>query len=108
MLKPGTTTELEIWRDRKSRKVTARVVELEPQEPSAIPARNLRPRGGAEPATEQPIPGLSVRPLTPEERRMVETDGTLVVEQVTGLAGERLRSGDIILDVAGTPVDSVT
>lgn len=106
-LKPGTATDVEIWRDRKSRTVTARVVELEPQEPSAIPARNLRPRGGAEPAIEQAIPGMSVRPLTAEERRMVETQGTLVIEQVTGQAAERLRSGDIILDVAGTPVDSV-
>jgi serine protease Do len=106
-LKPGTATQLEVWRDRKSRTVTARVVELEPEpEATAVPARNNRPRG-AEPAVEQTALGLSVRPLTADERRMVNTDGTLVIEQVTGSAAEQLRPGDIILDVAGSPVSTV-
>jgi serine protease Do len=108
-MKPGTPTELEVWRDRKARNITARVVEQDPPEATAVPTRNARPRGGAiEPPVAEPTAlGLAVRPLTAEEKRLVQTEGSLVIESVTGPAEQSLRPGDIILDVAGTPVDTV-
>jgi serine protease Do len=108
-LKPGTATQLEVWRDRKLQKVTARVVELEePGQPTAADRSRIRPLPrGAEPPVEETALGLAVRPLTAEEKRLVQTDGVLVIERVSGAAEERLRPGDIILDVAGTPVKSV-
>lgn len=51
--------------------------------------------------------GLSVRPLTREEKRRNDTDGSLVIEQVQSPAAESgVRPGDIILGVNGVPVRS--
>jgi serine protease Do len=52
--------------------------------------------------------GIAVRPLTPEEKQQVETDGTLVVEEVSGAAAiAGVQPGDIILGVNGKSVASV-
>ena len=49
-----------------------------------------------------------MRPLTPEEKQQVETDGSLVVEEVSGAAAVAgVQPGDIILGVNGKPVTSV-
>ena len=100
-IKPGTDTQIEVWRDHAVKKLTVRVAELkEDGEKTAATAGQ-----GAE---EQGTLGLSVRPLEPEERRQVKTEGTLVVEEATGpaaLAG--VQPGDIILGVNGTPVKSI-
>jgi serine protease Do len=109
VLKPGTTAELEIWRDKKLRKATPRLVELSPSAEGAVPAslRGDRQSGATPPAEEAPL-GLTVRLLTADEKRAIDTDGSLVVEGVEGpAAAAELRAGDIILDVAGTPVKSV-
>jgi serine protease Do len=109
VLKPGTTAELENWRDKKLRKATPRLVELSPSAEGAVPAslRGDRQSGATPPAEEAPL-GLTVRLLTADEKRAIDTDGSLVVEGVEGpAAAAELRAGDIILDVAGTPVKSV-
>jgi serine protease Do len=109
-LKPGTETTLEVWRNSRMQKIKARVVEdKQAEEPRTVPTRNNSGPRGAEPARpEQVSEGLSVRLLTPEEKRMVETEGTLVVEEATGpAAASNLQRGDIILDVANTPVTTV-
>ena len=50
-----------------------------------------------------------MRPLQPAEREEAQTEGTLVVEDVTGpAAAAGVRPGDIILGVNGTRVKSVT
>jgi serine protease Do len=96
---PGKETQLEIWRDRNVRRLTARVVEMKPEgEGSTSPAGS---GGTAEPASL----GLSVRPLQPDERQQVDTEGTLVVEEVEGPAARAgIQPGDIILGVNGTRV----
>ncbi len=102
---PGTETQLDIWREQKLQKVSLRVVELVRE--GAIPASIGERRGGREqgpPAASETSLGLSVRPLTAEEREQTGTQGTLVIERVDGPAADQLRPGDIILDVAGTPV----
>jgi serine protease Do len=46
--------------------------------------------------------------LTPEEKKQVETDGSLVVEEVSGAAAlAGVQPGDIILGVNGKPIQSV-
>ena len=52
--------------------------------------------------------GLSVRPLDADERRSAETEGYLLVEDVTGAAAAAgVRPGDVILGVNGKPVKSI-
>ena len=49
-----------------------------------------------------------MRPLTPDEKQQVETEGSLVVEEVSGAAAlAGVQPGDIILGVNGKPIASV-
>ncbi len=99
-VKPGGTVELEVWSDKKLRKVSVRVEEM--KEDGAT-AANLQGRGGA--AAEPTSLGLSVRPLNAQERQQVETEGSLVVEEVSGAAEVAgVQPGDIILGVSGVRV----
>jgi len=53
--------------------------------------------------------GLAVRPLAPEEKEQIETEGNLVVEQVSGPAlAAGVRQGDIILAVNSKPVKTIS
>ena len=52
--------------------------------------------------------GLTVRPLDPQEKEQAETQGNLVVEEVTGPAASAgVQPGDIILGVNGKRVKTV-
>jgi serine protease Do len=100
-IRPGSTTELEIWSDRKLRKVTAKIVEMK----EAGATSEAAPVRGGGSAAEPAALGLSVRPLTTDEKVQVETSGTLVVENVTGAAeAAGIRPGDVILGVGGVRV----
>jgi hypothetical protein len=67
-----------------------------------------RSHSAERPRAEQTSLGMTVRLLTPQERQMVRTEGTLVIEEVAGSAAvDGLRPGDIILGVERTPVKTV-
>ena len=75
--------------------------ELEEKEPVRTAAR----QGGGD---ETARLGIAVRPLTPDEKKQVDTEGNLVVEEVSGPAAVAgVQPGDIILGVNGKPVASV-
>ena len=99
-LKPGAHVELELWRDKSARKLTVEVEELK----ETRSAKNDSPaeRPGAK-------LGLSVRPLSPEERRAAHLEGGLLIEDVDGPAlAAGLRPGDVILGANGQRVANVT
>jgi serine protease Do len=99
--KPGTTAELRVWRDGKISTLEAQVAQLEEKEPERVSAR----QGGGD---ETARLGIAVRPLTPDEKKQVETEGSLVVQEVAGPAAVAgVQPGDIILGVNGKPVTSV-
>jgi serine protease Do len=98
-LKPGSKVELEVWRDRATRKVEVGIDELK----EGRLARNdsSEERGSAK-------LGLSLRPLSPQEKRAGHVDAGLLVEEVDGAALEAgLRPGDVIVGANGQRVATV-
>jgi len=90
-----------VWRGGKQLNVSVAVAELHEQQQSAS-ARGRSPGGGVK------VPGafgLTVRPLNPQEKQQAGTQGSLVVEEVTGPAATaEVQPGDIILGVNGKRV----
>ena len=112
-IRPGNTAVLEVWRDRKARKVSVKVVELEPAEPELAAKEDAKPESKADRL------GLVVRELTDEEieraraqreRRGLDPDEIpegLLVERAQGAARDAgVQRGDFILNVNGKPVKS--
>lgn len=101
-IKPGTDVDLTLWRGGKQQKITVRVDQLdEPQSRSGGKA-------SSDSANSESRLGLSVRPLLPQEKQQLNTDGALVIEQVNGpavVAG--VQPGDVILGVNGKRVNTL-
>jgi serine protease Do len=101
-IKPGSDAELKVWRSGKERDFEVRVAQLEEPESRTAGARQTQK------SEEGMRLGLVVRPLTPEEKQMTETEGSIVVEDVEGSAARAgLQPGDIILAVNDHSVRSV-
>jgi serine protease Do len=98
-MKPGSSAEIDVWRDRSVKRLTVKIAEL--QEEGATLAQ-----AGAGPQADNAL-GLTVRPLSAEEKQEAKTEGSLLVEEVSGPAAEAgLQPGDILLGVNGTRVKS--
>jgi serine protease Do len=103
-MKPGVDASLLVWRDGKQLTIPVKVAELKEQQPQQARSSG---RPGGRPASQPDALGLTVRPLEPQEKEQAETDGTLVVEDVTGpAAAAGVQAGDIILGVNGKRVKS--
>jgi serine protease Do len=95
--KPGREIELEVWRDRASRKLRVQLGETA----SAAVALNAGGVAGGR-------LGLSVRPAGPGEAGDSKTERGLVVEEVTGPAAEAgIQPGDVVLSANGRRVREV-
>jgi serine protease Do len=100
-IKPGDSAKVEVWRDKSTKIVNVKVEEFQ-EEPVRVANRDVE-----EPAKADKL-GLSVRPLGADERKSAETEGYLLVEDVTGPAAQAgVRPGDVILGVNGKPVKSL-
>jgi serine protease Do len=96
---PGKTVPIEVWRDRKLRKLDVKVAQMPETESVAQGDAGDRESGRL---------GLAVRPLSAEERKQIDAEGGLVVEDVHGAAEEAgIRPGDVVLSANGKPVRSV-
>ncbi len=95
---PGEKATLEIMRNGKPMSVTATIGSAS----KGTVAKN------GESAPEASHLGMTLRPLTKEEREQAGVPGGLVVEDVQGRAAEAgIQQGDVVLSVDGTPVQSV-
>jgi serine protease Do len=105
-MKPGTDATVDVWRSGKRISVTVKVTELKEQQ-----GQTAKSGGGKqkEHATNQAAQlGLTVRQLDSQEKEQAETQGNLVVEEVTGPAASAgVQPGDIILGVNGKRVKTV-
>src|SRR5580658_4496927 len=100
-IKPGTDTQLDIWRGGKQQEVSVKVALLDEQQVKTA-------FHGGHHGDEESQLGLAVRPLAPQEKQQAETDGSLVVEHVSGpAAAAGVQPGDIILGVNGKRVKSL-
>jgi len=95
-LKPGTSATLEVWRDGKTKELTANVGSLDEGRVATADKAELG-KGRL---------GVAVRPLSPEEKRSTDLEG-VVVQDVAGAAARAgVRAGDVIVAVNNTPVKS--
>ena len=100
-LHPGASAELEVWRDRSSRKISVEIAELKEGRVARGGGGDGRRSGGAK-------LGLSVRPLSPAEKRASGLDGGLLVEEVDGAAqAADVKPGDVIIGANGQKIASV-
>lgn len=98
-IQPGNHASVQIWRDKAARSVDVTIGSL----------------GDAKPALAQNAPaqgagrlGVTVRPLTPQEKNSASLTQGLVVERAGGAAASAgIQPGDVILAVNGHPVASV-
>lgn len=99
--KPGTTVNLDVWRDGGIKRLTAKPVEIVDKGTKVANRDNVE-------SDETAKLGLVVRPLQKQEKAQVETEGDLVVEDSDGpAAAAGVQRGDIILGVNGKPVKSL-
>ena len=103
-MRPGSDARLSVWRDRRAQDLSVRIAVVS-EEGEKVAASG---RGGAGPSSGQAERlGLRVHVMSAEERQQAETDGTLVVENVSGpAAAAGVQVGDIILGVNGKAVRS--
>jgi len=97
--RPGTAVTLKVWRQGKTQELRASLGEA--------PAEKLAKADSESKAKPSKL-GLSVRPLTEEERKRIEAEGGLLVEQSEGPAARAgVQAGDIILAFNNQTVKTV-
>jgi serine protease Do len=99
MAEPGKEAEIQISRDGQPMTLHAKVGS----------ATQVADNDASGDASNQAQLGLSLRPLTPDEREQVGVSSGLVVEDAQGRAAAAgIQPGDVVLSVNGTQVKSVT
>ncbi|HEY6240084.1 MAG TPA: PDZ domain-containing protein, partial [Burkholderiales bacterium] len=97
--RPGTAVSLRIWRQGQTLELRASLAEA--------PAEKIAKADDDTKAKSAKL-GLSVRPLNAEERKEIEAEGGLLVEQVEGAAARAgVQAGDVILALNNQPVKTV-
>jgi serine protease Do len=96
--KPGTALALKVWRKGATQDLRVTVGEM--------PAEKVAAASAGEEAKQAKL-GVSVRPLTAEERKARGLDAGVVVEQVDGPAAKAgIRQGDVILAFGAEKVET--
>lgn len=96
---PGEQVKLKVWRDHTPREVVAKLGGTE-DSGSRVADAGSAAQGGQL--------GLSLRALTPDERREAKVDQGMVVEGVDGPAARAgIETGDVLLAINGKSVQSV-
>ncbi len=104
-MKPGQEAALQVWRNGKQQTMNVKIEELQEKQTQVAQRSTPKERNPTEQASAL---GLTVRPLEPAEKARVDTQGSLLVEEVTGPAQDaQVEPGDIILGVNGKRVSTV-
>jgi serine protease Do len=104
-MRPGAEANLGLWRSGKEQTIKVKVAEL-PEQQQSVAYRSGKPKQQS--AGQPSALGLTVRPLEPREKEQANTQGSLLVEEVTGPAqAAEIQPGDIILGINGKRVHTV-
>jgi serine protease Do len=104
-MRPGSDAALSVWRGGREQNISVKVVELKEQEQTAANHGGKPKEHAGDVASAF---GLTVRPLEPREKEQAGTQGSLLVEEVTGPAqAADVQPGDIVLGINGKRVHSV-
>ena len=99
---PGSKVAVQLWRKGATKEVNLTVAEM--------PGDGRTARISKSDSSSEQIArlGISVAALTEEQKKQLEIEGGLMIDEVRG-AGARaeLQRGDIILDLGNTPIVSV-
>lgn len=99
MSAPGERVKLKVWRDRSERTIEARL---------GGAGAEAKEVADASAASDKGQLGLSLRPLTRDEKRESKIESGLVVEDVDGPAERAgIVAGDVLLAINGKPVQTV-
>jgi len=102
---PGSEARLSIWRAGKQQEISVKIAEVTDDQGKS--GKTGGGKGGAGGAGQAERLGLTVRPLSADEKQQAQTDGSLVVESVAGPAqAAGVQPGDIILGINGHAVRS--
>jgi serine protease Do len=100
--RPGTQVKMEVWRDGRSRNVSATLDELKTDTVAGAPAAPTQVERIGDKL------GLSARALTAQEAAELKLRGGIVVEGADGAAARAgLQRGDVILAFNNQPVTSI-
>ena len=100
--KPGSRTQLLVFRRGATRDIAVTVVEFEPEKPRRATQGNADPQQPAQPKTAI---GLAVSDLNDAQKRELKLRGGVRVETTEGAAARAgLREGDVILTVDNSEV----
>ncbi|MEO8152456.1 MAG: Do family serine endopeptidase [Rhizobacter sp.] len=99
MASPGEKVKLKVWRDQSSHEIDAKLGGAEEGDKEA--ADNDKSDQGGQ-------LGLALRPLTREERHQIQSEGGMVIENVSGAAARAgIEAGDVLVAINGKPVTSI-
>ena len=102
-VKPGTKTQLQVFRRGSTREVTVTVAEFEPDRPT----RRAQAEPGVAPGAKTAL-GLTVTDLTDTQKQELKLKSGVRVEAVEGVAAKAgVREGDVILALDNTEVTDV-
>jgi len=95
---PDRKVSVEVWRERKPQTLSVGITQSRPEKVAAADDTSGAPQGRL---------GVSVRPLTPEEKSQVKGGSGLVVEQVSGPARRAgIQRGDVLVAINGQALKS--
>jgi serine protease Do len=97
--RPGTAVTIKVWRQGETRELRTSLGEAPAEKVARVDSESKAKPGKL---------GLALRPLTEEERKQIEAEGGLLVEQSEGPAARAgVQAGDVILAFNNQPVKSV-
>jgi serine protease Do len=105
--KPGSKTNLQVWRKGATRDLNVVVVELEPEKSAKAPATKPGP-GGTTPAPKASNAlGLVVADIPDEKKSQLRIKSGVLVEAADGAAARAgIQTGDVILSIDNQDVQS--